>query len=541
MKSHSPLAVHRGVTAALLLFALAACAQDPTGVDSEDPCTPGEIALGSSVNGSLGDDGCRRGGYPVARWAFDLSQEMDVRIDLTSSDMDPYLELHTSGGALIAANDDFGSLNSAIITHLAPGRYVIQARDLGGRVGSYRLSVREGPDCSPVGDLVLDQTETGTLDGDDCLWEWGGNSDNWSLSLSERTNLRITAKSPDFDEVVLIRDADGYIMNGADESGPTGFAQLDMTVPAGEWTITVGALTPGRSGAYELTVGPTPPCTPGTALTLGESETGSITAEDCLFDGYTPADSFALVLERETPLDFHLKSSDIRPTLIVRDANGFDVTYADDMSGIGSARTQVTLEAGSYAVYALTFDYPQTGSYQLTVSEIACKDPIPIAFGSSGTGTLGDDDCLRANGAWQESWSLDLAADESVRIDMTSEDVDAYLILEDDQGQMVAVDDDGGDGVDARIEVDLTAGSYRIVASSFGGGQAGSYTLTVGAPPAPAAVSPDASATSPAAPAVASPEDVSLKRATAGGDDGWRERLRDLRARLTPEWLIRRK
>ncbi|MDX1495661.1 MAG: hypothetical protein R3253_16450, partial [Longimicrobiales bacterium] len=318
-------------------------------------------------------------------------------------------------------------------------------------------------------------------------------------------------------------------------------------VPAGEWTITVGALTPGRVGAYELTVDLKPPCTPGTLLVLGQTEKGSIASDDCLFEGYTPADSFALVLDRETPLDFHMKSADVRPALIVRDAHGRDVAYADDYDGVGSARTQETLPAGSYAVYALSFDYPPTGSYQLTVSEISCPDPTPIVFGTSEDGTLGDGDCLRSNDAWQERWSLDLTTDELVRIDMTSSAVDAYLILEDDQGQVVAVDDDGGNGTNARIEVDLTAGSYRIVASSFGPRDAGSYTLSVGPPPAPATgiTSPATSASSVSSdssvPISSSSGQDQAKTVASGHEDGWPERLREWRLRITPEWLNRRK
>lgn len=524
------------LTATALTFFLAACGEDPMEPELTDPCAPGEITFGSTVSGSIADGGCERGGYPVDRWTFDLAEESDVRIDLTSTSIDPVLELQTASGGRIAFNDDFHGLNSMIITRLSAGSYVIQVWDYSGQAGPYQLSLRAGPDCSPLGELQLGETETGSLASDDCIWEAGGQSDNWSLRLTERTNLRMEAKSPDFDEVVLIRDQQGRIMNGADEHGPAGFAQLDMEVPAGEWTITVGALTPGRIGSYELTVDLTPPCTPGAELVLGETQTGSLNAEDCRFDGYAPADSFALVLDQEAALDFHLKSSDLEPFLIVRDAQGHDVVVADDMTLTGSARAQATLEAGSYAVYATTFSYPQTGSYQLTVSELVCKDPMPIAFGTTETGTLGDDDCLRANGAWQEPWSLELGAQTVVRISMMSEDVDAYLILKDDAGTVITVDDDGGDGFDARIDATLAAGSYEIVASTFADAQEGSYTLTVDAPPAPSATTEASVVTAPETEPEAEGKEAAL---TARSD--WQDRLAELGARLVPDWLSSRK
>lgn len=525
------------LTAVALALALAACGESsPTTPEPVDPCTPEAISLGSSVSGSIEADGCQRGGHPVDRWSFDLAAETDVRIDLTSSSIDPVLELQTTSGGRIAFNDDFNGLNSMILTRLSAGSYIIQARDYRGGTGPYELSLREGPDCSPVGSLQIGETETGSLGADDCLWESGGQSDNWTLLLAERTELRIEAKSPDFDEVVLIRDQEGFIMNGADEHGPTGFARFDMVVPAGEWTITVGALTPGRTGSYEVTVGPTPPCTPGSELALGQPESGSIDADDCLLDGYLPADSFALVLDQETSLDFQLKSSDMEPVLIVRDGQSRDVVFASDPNRTGSARIQTALEAGTYAVYTTTFDYPPEGSYQLTVGEILCKDPAPIAFGSTETGALGDDDCLRANGAWQESWSFELAEERAVRIDMASGHVDSYLILNDDLGDVITVDDDGGDGFDARIEITLAPGSYEIVATSFGEGQEGAYTLTVGAPPAPSPTSPTSAVTTSGSALEADGKDV----AVAPPAD-WEDRLTELKAWLVPAWLDPRK
>jgi predicted small lipoprotein YifL len=523
------------LAAVALALALAACGEDgPMEPEPTDPCTPARIGLGGSVGGFIDADACERGGYPVDRWTFDLTAETDIRIDLTSSTIDPVLELQTTSGGRIAFNDDFNGLNSMILTRLSAGSYVIQVRDYGGGTGPYELSLRRGPDCSPVGELQLGETETGSLASDDCIWEAGGQSDNWTLVLGERTNLRIEAKSPDFDEVVLIRDQQGFIMNGADELGPTGFARFDMEVPAGEWTITVGALTPGRTGSYELTVDLTPPCTPALALVLGQTEAGSIDADDCMFEGFAPADSFALVLDQETPLDFNLKSSDMQPFLIVRDHEGRDVVVADDMGRTGNVRTQAALQAGAYAVYVTTFDYPPTGSYQLTVSELACKEPTPIAFGATETGTLGDDDCLRANGAWQEPWSLELANETVVRIDMESDDVDAYLVVKDDLGNAIAEDDDGGDGYDARVEATLAAGGYEIVATSFAQGQEGTYTLSVDAPPAPAAT--------PAALAEAeSGLDVDGKDVGLAPGSEWRDRLAELRSRLVPEWLGGRK
>jgi len=62
---------------------------------------------------------------------------------------------------------------------------------------------------------------------------------------------------------------------------------------------------------------------------------------------------------------------------------------------------------------------------------------------------------------------------------MTSSDVDAFLTIADFDGTVLAEDDDGGSGLNARMRVQLEAGSYIVVASSFGAGEVGAYTLSV--------------------------------------------------------------
>ena len=163
-----------------------------------------------------------------------MSGQTDVRIDLTSNAFDAFLELQDDVGNVIAQNDDAGgSLDSRIIQTLQTGSYTILARSLApGQTGSYQLSVSEGPDCSPVGVLELGQTVTGDLAADDCLFEFGGNMDNWSLSLASTQRLRIDLKSGDFDEVVLVRDQGGNIINGADGGGPTAHARLEIELSA---------------------------------------------------------------------------------------------------------------------------------------------------------------------------------------------------------------------------------------------------------------------------------------------------------------------
>jgi len=457
-----------------------------------DPCTSAApITLGQSVTGSLGSGDCPRSGVWTDRWSLDLASATAVRIDLSSNDFDAYLELRTASGAVVAENDDAGSLDSRIIEDLSAGSYVIVARSLGeGQVGSYRLSVVVGPDCSAVGSISVGQSVSGTLDASDCLFEWGGLMDNWTLSLNQPSALRLEVSSADFDEALIIRDSRGDIFYIADGFGPTGRAIADLDLAAGEWTVSAVSIfeTPG---SYELSVDVRPACTPGTALVLDQTFNGTIDVDDCIFQGWTPADSLSLVLDEGAAVDIVMKSTDFYPFFVVFDATGAEVLVGfqgfDPNTGAptGVARAGGVLPAGSYAVYAVTEGYPSaTGAYQLTVSELVCDDPTPIAFGSSASGTLEAGDCLGNRGAWVDNYELVLPADTTVRIDLTSPVFDTYLVLRDSEGTVLQADDDGGTGLNSRIERSLGAGTYVIEASALVPGVGGAYTLTVGDPSA---------------------------------------------------------
>ncbi len=478
---------------ALLCLGVAACGSDDSmGVDENeneneitDPCqATSPISMGQSIAGQLNANDCGQpdGAYGD-RWSLSLSGQADIRIDLTSSAFDAFLELRNDLGNVIAQNDDAGaSLNSRLIQTLQAGSYVILARSLSpGQTGSYQLSVSEGVDCSPVGVLQLGQTVTGALAADDCLFEFGGNVDNWSLSLTSTQKLRIDLKSSDFDEILLVRDQQGNIINGADGGGPTGHARLETELSAGEWILSVTSPFETARGSYDLTVDVAPPCTPGTDLVLGEIVAGELSPSDCLFDGYMPADSFGLNITEETAISIHLKSTDFDPLVILRDLNGLDVTVGWAQMQDGNAWIRESLGPGSYALFAT--GYPSQGSYQLTVSEIVCDDSQAIAFGQTVTGTLDADDCLRPGGAFQESWGLVLANDMTARIDLESDAFDAFLVLKDTDGNILATNDDGGGGLNSSIDYALTAGTYEIVASSFRPGETGAYQLTVNVPP----------------------------------------------------------
>lgn len=91
-----------------------------------------------------------------------------------------------------------------------------------------------------------------------------------------------------------------------------------------------------------------------------------------------------------------------------------------------------------------------------------------------------DDDVLFSTGAAVDPYQVELHAGWTLTADLTSDDFDAYLYLVDPAEQPVAHDDDGGDGLNARIRYVVPAdGTYTLRASTYSRRGRGFYQLTI--------------------------------------------------------------
>lgn len=102
----------------------------------------------------------------------------------------------------------------------------------------------------------------------------------------------------------------------------------------------------------------------------------------------------------------------------------------------------------------------------------------PIAVGDSVTGEL-------TTRAPESTYSLEVEADATVMITLTSNDFDTYLVLSDAAGDEIATDDDSAGSLNSRITYTFPdAGEYTITATSYsahngGTARTGAYTLSV--------------------------------------------------------------
>jgi hypothetical protein len=114
-----------------------------------------------------------------------------------------------------------------------------------------------------------------------------------------------------------------------------------------------------------------------------------------------------------------------------------------------------------------------------TPAVLAAQAPRPLALGQATNATLGPSDPQRG-GKPYHVWYFDAGPTRSIQIDMTSDVVDAYVILQDSTGRFITADDNSGGEQNARISFDLPSpGRYQVLARSSSSA-AGAYSIRVG-------------------------------------------------------------
>jgi len=128
-----------------------------------------------------------------------------------------------------------------------------------------------------------------------------------------------------------------------------------------------------------------------------------------------------------------------------------------------------------------------SGSGPQSFQQVMCVRGT-ITIGQTVNGTIASSDC-DAGDSYFESYRLNVAADTTIDIAMSSAVLDTYLVLlrlrsgveNVDSLEVVTFDDDGGGGTNSLIsnQALLAADDYLVVANGFDYTDVGAYALTV--------------------------------------------------------------
>ena len=314
-----------------------------------------------------------------------------------------------------------------------------------------------------IGGRVLD-----SIDSD-------GEEDHYSLSVSGRQTLVIRADrvlGSTLDPIIVVSDENGDEVARDDDGGEGLNSRLRYTFGAGEYDVMVRGIGVS-TGDYELRVSGGErehSSSEEGVVRLGQEQQGSISSP-------READTYRLAIDRPTDIVIRLNKetqSSLDPRLTLQAEDGEQIATDDDGGDGLNSLIRRTLQPGAY--YVVAQGYAETyGDYVLSVSEESVS--------TDNLGLITGDRAIRGeitSPGERNTYEFAVGAQSHVTITMDrvgETGVDPYLELAEASGAQIAVNDDGGTGVNSLLDQVLEAGSYRLVARGYGS-TTGLYDLT---------------------------------------------------------------
>ena len=376
--------------------------------------------------------------------------------------------------------------------------------------------------------VTVGQTVTGTLSDRDPLYSDSTYYERWQFRTTPGQSVTIDLASADFRPMLGLSGLDSSMWN--QNGGPACSARFSLTFPGtGPYVLSVStsSLPTRQTGSYSLSltaglkpVGPrlSGHCPPGGrgsvhAIAVGQTINGQLTDNDDLFTDTTYYQRWRFTATPGTDVTVDLSSTDFDPELLLY---GLDTTVVNDDGGPGCS-SRIVLSpptSGPFTMLVNTTNRPhqQTGRFTLSITPGSkpvdppgtrdCQPPQPqgetassgggeisemhgnraITIGQSINGQITSRDEVWVDSTYVERWTVNGRAGQTVTIDLTSSDFDAYLIV---HGPGITSDhnsdDDSGGKCNARLVVEFSDNApYEIMVNTQGRKYAtGAFVLSV--------------------------------------------------------------
>ena len=341
-----------------------------------------EIAIGGSVDGSLNEDDSRGEGVAVAdAYRFTGREGQRIRIDMSSSDFDTYVELFDADHTSLAEDDDGGpeGTNSRLTFTLpATGTYFIEARAFAEATGGYSLSVSEvepekAPETLAFGAPIQGEiSEADSTDGDDRRF------DAFSFRGVAGQRVQAIMRSGDFDTYLQVGQAGtefAALASDDDGLGEGTDSRLSFTLPEdGDYVLRALPLGSDGEGLYALELNDRGPQPRAGSVLVGTTARGILTETDATAQDNSFYDAYRVTLKENEKLVITMVSNEVDSLVVVgrlQEGGEFEVLGSDDDSLSDThAKLEWTVPAdGVYEVRAGAFQQGQTGAYALNVEK----------------------------------------------------------------------------------------------------------------------------------------------------------------------------
>ncbi len=346
------------------------------------PVEARSIRIGDTVRGELtDDDGRSAGDIHADAYRFTGREGQRVRIDMTSTSFDTFIELFDDNQVSLGSDDDGGpeGTNSRLIFTLPrDGAYVIEARAFSDARGRYSLAVSEVAADKPPQPLAFGATlqgeiaETDSRDNDDRGY------DAFVFDGREGQRVRAIMRSGDFDTYLQIGNAEGEFSPLAQDDDGLGEgtdSRLNFTLPSdGRYVLRASPLGSEGKGLYSLELLDRGPQPHAGSLLVGSTAHGVLTESDATADDNSFYDAYRVTLKEDEKLVIMMVSNEVDSYLTVGRETGegtFEGLASDDdsLSDTHAKLEWTAPEDGTYEIRAGTFQQGQTGGYALIVEK----------------------------------------------------------------------------------------------------------------------------------------------------------------------------
>lgn len=308
-----------------------------------------------------------------------------------------------------------------------------------------------------------------------------GEQDLYTYTAQGGENVIITvAASADsgLDTVLELYNPEGDLVEENDDSefatGTTDSEIRATLTAAGEYRIIVKAFGGLTTGAYEILLRLSDePTVEGnqlgdeTPIELGAAVRGSLAAGEFDVWTFTPNEDMTVQIA--------LFSIAFDTRLEVYDSDGALIATDDDSGGgYNAALSALNVTAGeTYEIRALGYSDTESGDYVLTIAQTA-PPPLPVAIEYGQTL-----DSVILPGLETEFF-FSGTANDVISAEVTSS-FDTYLTLKDEEGNVLAEDDDSGGELQAALlnYVLPETGRYSLVVTGYSSFEQGEFSLSL--------------------------------------------------------------
>jgi len=274
------------------------------------------------------------------------------------------------------------------------------------------------------------------------------------------TGILTVETTGSIDTILEVYDDQDNFIREDDDSGEDLNARIEIVVAAGKsYYFYLSGYNDHVSGQYRIYASfrPLPVMTD---LREGSVISGNLGSGEEIWYRVTSARAGILTVETASYID----------TMLEVYNESFLLLDEDDDSGEGlNAKIEIDVMPGSTLYFKLSGYSTANGPYRILANLRSFPAPIQLRFGSFHSGNIS------SGGVY---WYSVRTANSGRFVVETTGSTDTYLEAYDENYNLIAEDDDGGDGLNARIEIDGEANTtYIFKLRGFGRSTIGLYRI----------------------------------------------------------------